>query len=152
MDGKIIENDKHTASILNKFFTNIITTLGIPQYYETEPVSHNIGDPLMKAIMKYRFHPSIFAIKKNFNSGLPFSFSQVESDEIMNEINNLRTNKATQSTGIPKKLIKENFDIFGDFIFRNYNCISYSILFYSEKWKSAVDNKRNFGVLLTDLS
>ena len=64
-DDKIIENNKNTASILNEFFSNIISTLGIPQYNETEPVSHNIGDPLMKAIMKYRFHPSIVAIKKN---------------------------------------------------------------------------------------
>ena len=38
------------------------------------------------------------------------------------------TNKATQSTYIPTKLIKENSDIFGDFILENYNnCISYSI-------------------------
>ena len=120
-DDKIIENDKNTAFILNEFFSNIITTLGIPQYNETEPVSHKIGDPLMKAIMKYRFHPSIVAIKKNCNSGLPFSFSQVERHEIMKEINNLKTNKATQSTDIPTKLIKENSDIFGDFIFGNYN-------------------------------
>ena len=70
-DSKIIENDKNTASILNKFFSNVITTLGIPQYNETEPLSHNIGDPLMKAIMNYRFHPSIVVIKKNCNSGLP---------------------------------------------------------------------------------
>ena len=67
-DDKIIENDKNTASMLNEFFSNIITTLGIPQYNETEPVSYNIGDPLMKAIMKYRFHPSIVTIKKNYNS------------------------------------------------------------------------------------
>ena len=31
-DGKIMENDKNTASILKEFFSNIITTLGIPQY------------------------------------------------------------------------------------------------------------------------
>ena len=43
-DDKIIENDKNTASILNEFFSNIITTVGIPQYNETEPVSHNMGD------------------------------------------------------------------------------------------------------------
>ena len=94
-DDKIIENDENTASILKEVFSNIITTLGIPQYNETKPVSHNIGDPLMKAIMKYRFHPSIVAIKKNCNSGLSFSFSQVERHEIMKEINNLETNKAT---------------------------------------------------------
>ena len=123
-----MENDKNTASILNEFFSNIITTLGIPQYNETEPLSHDIGDPLMKAIMKYRLHPSIVAIKKNCNSGLPFSFSQVERHEIMKEINNLKTNKATQSIYIPTKRIKENSDIFGDFIFGNYNnCVSSSI-------------------------
>ena len=141
----------------------------------------------------------------------------------MKEINNLKTNEATQRADIPTKLIKENPDIFGDFIFGNYNsCVSGSIfphflrnaiitpfhkkgvksskdnyrpvsilsniskiyerlLFkqiseyfepilskfqcgfrkaYSaqhcllpmlEKWNSAVDNKRNFGALLTDL-
>ena len=50
-DNKIVEKDKNTASVLNEFFSNIITTLGIPQHNETEPVSHSIGDPLMKAIM-----------------------------------------------------------------------------------------------------
>ena len=127
-DGNIVENDKNTESILNKFFFNIIRTLGIPQYNETEPVSHNIGDLLMKAIMKHRFHTTIVAIKKNCNSDLSFSFSQVERDEIMKGTNNLKTNKATQSTVIPIKLIKGNLDVFGDFIFGNYNnCVSYSI-------------------------
>ena len=84
-DDKIVENHKNTASILNEFFSDVITTLGIPQYNETEPVSNNIGDPLMKPIMKYRFHPSIVAIKKNCNSGLSFSFSEVERHEIMKE-------------------------------------------------------------------
>ena len=43
----IVENDKNTASVLN----NIITTQGIPQYSETEPMSHKIGDLLMKEIV-----------------------------------------------------------------------------------------------------
>ena len=51
-DDKFVENDKNIAFILNEFFYNIITKLEILQYNETEPVSHNIGDPLMKAIMK----------------------------------------------------------------------------------------------------
>ena len=92
---KIIENDKSTASILNEFFSNTIATLGITQYNEAEPVKDNMGDPLMKAIMKYSFHPSIVAIKKNCDSGFSFSFSQVERDEIMKEINNLKHTKLT---------------------------------------------------------
>ena len=47
----------------------------------------------------------------------------------MKEINNLKTNKATQSTDIPTKLIKENSDIFGDFIFGNYNNCVFSSIF-----------------------
>ena len=45
----------------------------------------------------------------------------------MKEINNLKTNKATQNTDIPTKLIKENSDIFADCIFENLNdCIAKS--------------------------
>ena len=88
-------------------------------------MSQNIEDPLMKAIMKYMFHPSIIAIKERCNSNFSFSFSQVERDEIMKEINRINVNKATQSTDILTKLIIVNSDIFGDFIFENYNnCIS----------------------------
>ena len=66
----VVENVKNTASVLNEFFCNIITTLRIPQCNETEPVSLNVCDPLIKAVIKYRFHPSIIAIKQNCDSGL----------------------------------------------------------------------------------
>ena len=39
----------------------------------------------------------------------------------MKETKSLQTNKATQNTEIPTKLIKENSDIFADFIFENLN-------------------------------
>ena len=46
----------------------------------------------------------------------------------MKEFNNLKTNKATRSTDILVKLIKKNSDIFGDFVFRDYNNrVSYSV-------------------------
>ena len=57
------ENDKKIATVLKKFFSNIISNLGIPRYIEGEPASQNIDDPLMKAITKYRLHRSIIAIK-----------------------------------------------------------------------------------------
>ena len=122
-DDCIVEND-----FLNEFFSSTITTLGIPKYNETEPVSHNICDPLMKAIIKYKFHPNIIVIKENCNSGLCFSFSQVKRDEIMKEINNPIQIKPHKAHAYPTKLIKANSDIFGDFIFGNCNDhVSYSV-------------------------
>ena len=219
-NNNIIENDEKTATVLNNFFSNVITSLNITQYNETEPVSQNINDPLIATIMKYRSHSTIIAIKDKCNSDLHFNFSFVEYDEIMKQINNLKTNKATQNNDIPTKLITEN----SDFIFENLNdCIAKSLfssflknamitpvhkkgtktskdhyrpasifsniskiyerfifkqmskyfqsilpkyqcdfrkgfipqhclLAMLEKWKLAVDNKKTFGALLTDLS
>ena len=113
----------------------------------------------MKAIIKYRLHPSIIAIKEKCVSSFSFSFSQVERDEIIKEINNLKTNKATQSTDIPTKLIKENSDIFGDFIFENFNnSVFYSIFpspmknaiikpVYKKGTKTSKDNFRHVSIL-----
>ena len=109
---------KKTATILNKFSSNNFKN---PQYNETEPLSQNVGDPLMKAIMKYRPHSTINQVKEKCNLNLCFSFSQIERDEIIKEINNVKTNKATQSADIPDKLIKENSYIFTNFIFENIN-------------------------------
>ena len=90
-------------------------------------MGQNTSDPVLKAIIKYRSHPSIKAIKEQCNTNFYFSFSQIGHDEIMKELNNLDTNKAIQNTDMPTKLIKEK-DIFANFIFENLNnCISHSI-------------------------
>ena len=52
IENNNIENDEKTATVLNNFFSNVITSLNIPQYSETEPVSQNIIDPLIAAIHK----------------------------------------------------------------------------------------------------
>ena len=224
-NDEIIKTEKGTAKVLNVFFPNIVQNVDLKQYNVDDPICENINDPLLKAIVRFRNHPSIFNIKIFCNSKSHFSFKNVQKEEILKELNNLNINKATQNTDIPTKIIKENSDIFGDFVFSNLNCCintsSYpsllkraaltpvhkkdaksaknnyrpvSILsnisklyerimfkqmfeyfersFFSkyqcafrkgfsaqqrlvsmlEKWKSATDNKRSFGALLTDLS
>ena len=76
-NDKIVENDKKSATVLNNFFSNIIKSLGIPQYKDAERVGQNISDPVLKVIIKYRSHPSIKAIKEQCNTNLYFSFSQI---------------------------------------------------------------------------
>ena len=53
-----------------------------------------------------------------------FSFRKVTYEEILNEINSLDTSKSTQSEDIPFKIIKDNADIFANFILQNFDkCI-----------------------------
>ena len=118
---KILKNDKETAKVLNNLFSTIIQNLKIPQCKEQDPISASISDPVMKAVVKYRAHPSIIAIKENFNLSTSFNYLFVDEESILKEIKNLKANKATQNTDIPTKLIKENSDIFADFIFENLN-------------------------------
>ena len=126
---KILKNDKETAKVLNSFFSTIIQNMKIPQYKEQYPISASISDPVMRAIVKYRAHPSIIAIEENSNSSTRFSFSFADKEDILKEIKNFKANKATQNTDIPTKLIKENSDIFADFIFENLNdSISQSVV------------------------
>ena len=103
-----------STSALSALFCKIIANLGILKKIETEPVSHKISDPLMKAVIKCRSHPSIIAIEKNSNSGLSFSFSQVELHKIMKEINNLNPLSAniTKSPNTLKQFLCNSSELF----------------------------------------
>ena len=79
------------------------------------------NDPLIKGIMNYRFHPSIVAIKKICNSGLSFSFFQVERHEIMKDINNFKT--------YPLNLLRKIL-IFLEILFLETIIIAFSVLFF----------------------
>ena len=61
---KIRRIDKETVKVLNEFFSNVVTKLNIPQFNQIKRTSENISDPVIKAIVKYRAHPSVIAIKK----------------------------------------------------------------------------------------
>ena len=61
-NDKIVNNDNETDNIMNTFFSNISNTvinLNVPEHHEYEGISRNISDPILKAITKYKNHPSI---------------------------------------------------------------------------------------------
>ena len=99
---KIITNDKEIAKVLNDFFSNIIKTLNIPKKDHTDSIVEN---PTLKAILKYRKHPSILAIKRKLKSGPVFTFNHVTKEDVIKEINNLDASKASQEDDIPTKII-----------------------------------------------
>ena len=98
----------------------------IQQYYVDHPICENINDPLLKAVVRYRNHPSIVAIEKFYNSKSHFSFKNIQKEEILKELNNLNINQATQNTDIPTKIIKENSDIFGDLLQKKINTYGFA--------------------------
>ena len=95
-----------------------------------DPISENINDPFLKAIVRYQNHPNIVLIKKFCNSESHFSHKNVQKEEILKELNNLNFDKATQNTDLPTKIIKEN-SFFLDFIFSHLNCCINTFLYPS---------------------
>ena len=78
-NNAIIKTEKVTAKDLNAFFSNIAQNLDIQQYNVDDPICENINDTLLKAIVRYRNHPSIVAIKKFCNCKSHFLFKNVQN-------------------------------------------------------------------------
>ena len=99
--------------------SNTIKTLNIPQKHHTESIIENVRDPTLKAILRYCKHTSILAIKRNIKSGPVFTFNHITKEEVIKEIK--KASKASQEDDIPTKIIKENSDIFSNFIYQSFN-------------------------------
>ena len=73
---------------------------------------NNVRDPTLRDILKYKDHPSILAIQNNCKNETKFAFEEMDLVSTEKEIHNLKINKASQSSDIPTKIIKENVDVF----------------------------------------
>ena len=61
---KMLTSESETAETWNNFFSNIVKRLELPKFNSNNSVIENIDDPVFKAILKYKDHPTIFAIQK----------------------------------------------------------------------------------------
>ena len=118
---KITSEDESNAEILNSFFSNAVKNLKIPEFKDINPLAENIPHPVFKAILKYKNHPSIIAIKNARRKGLGFYFSEVSVDDICKELKRLNSRKAAQNTDIPIKILKANANIFSSYICDFFN-------------------------------
>ena len=62
-NNELVKTDLETAEVLNNFLSNIVQNLDIPGYSNDEPLVSETNDATLKAILKYRNHPSIIAIQ-----------------------------------------------------------------------------------------
>ena len=105
------------------FFSNIVTNLKIPPYADSNSNLENVSDPIIKLILKYRDHPSILTIGEicKEKSDSSFLFTGIDEEEILKEILNSDASKVCQDTDVPTKILKENADIFADYLHVNFN-------------------------------
>ena len=61
------------------------------------------------------------AIKRRIKSGPAFTFNHIIKKDVIKEVKNLDASKASQEDDIPTKIIKEDSDIFSNFMYQNFN-------------------------------
>ena len=90
----MIRENKDNAELLNSLFSNAVKNLKIPEFVDSNPVVENIPYPIFKAILKYKYHSSVIAIK-NARNGPGFCFCGVSVNYVFKEIKRLKARKAT---------------------------------------------------------
>ena len=119
-NNEIHDDDIKVANIFNEYFGNAVTDLNIPDI-PIISTTKNMNDPLLQVIKKYDNHTSILKIKELHRDKMTFSFTHVTKEDIVKEINELKTSKATPKDSIPAKIIKEFQDIFAQKISIDFN-------------------------------
>ena len=66
----ILKTDLETVETSNTFFGNIVKNLELIQYSNFDPVINHVKNPTLRALLKYKDHPSILAIKNNGKNGI----------------------------------------------------------------------------------
>ena len=114
-NGNLLTYDFAIAQTFNKYFQNFVSNLDlkVPSklLYQTSENGHEV----LAAIYYYQNHPSIKTILEKCN--FSFSFKTVSLIDIEKEMKSLNTNKASHSSDIPTKILKQNIDFFSPFLY-----------------------------------
>ena len=84
----------------------------VSKYREYDPSIERVENRTIRAIPKYRNHPSILVIHEQKKAQISFCFKQISIEEIQKEILNLNNKKASQNSDISTKIIKQNSDTY----------------------------------------
>ena len=81
----------------------------------------NVEDPMEKSIGKFENHPSILSINGNVNVEQPCQFSEIISEGVLSEINNLDSKRTGSYKNIPSKILKETSKISSERLAKIWN-------------------------------
>ena len=83
----------------------------------------------MKAVMKYRFNPSIIAIKENCDSGFSFAFSHVDIMKSLKKLITIKQITPHKANAYPQNLLRKIL-IFLEILFLEIIIIAFPDLFF----------------------
>ena len=101
---KILSTDEEIPECFSNYFTNITDNLDIDPYFKEVPDQLIIEEMVVRAIEKYKDHPSIKVIKQRVD-GNTFKFSHVNPTEVMKHID-LLDSKKSSGGNIPTDILK----------------------------------------------
>ena len=119
---------EEVANYLNIFFSNVAKNLEIPKYLVKESFHENIKCSTLKAVLKYRKHPSIISISHSFHQASSFNFSCIDKNAVLKEILRLRATKASEDTDI-LKIFKRKWALIYPYNFKKKMLITLQNLF-----------------------
>ena len=120
-NGSLISDDFQVAEIMNDYFVNITETLGISKDAgNVSPIIEDT-DPVERALRKHRSHPSIQRIRANVSQANEFDFQKTSVMEVEQQIRKLKPKMATPYGRVPAKILKQNSDIFSDYLTSFFN-------------------------------
>ena len=93
---------------MNQYFSTAVNSLDITENRSLLTETENLDNPVEIAIKKLENHPSVFSIKETININELFQFSEITSQEILYETNNLDNKKVASYKNIPTKILKES--------------------------------------------
>ena len=117
IENENLVSDDAEANYLNNLFSNIVKNLEIPRYEVEHDLHLNTNShPTLKAVFKYKNHPSIISIRRFCHQISNFNFSCIDKNTVLKEIRGLSSTKASQDIDLTVNILKENADYFAEFI------------------------------------
>ena len=110
-NGDVLSEESKAADTFNKVFSNVVKELKLEKDYNLLTDVIEEFYPLLKAIKKYKNHPSILQIKSSFKYPKLFLFKYFHVEDGKRKISNISSKKATPKGDIPVKILKCNSDI-----------------------------------------
>ena len=106
---------------MNQYFSTAVNSLDITENKSLLTETENLEDSVEIPIKKSENHPSVLSLKETVNINELFQFSEITSEEILSEINNLGNKKVGSYKNIPTKILKESSEISCEYLTKIWN-------------------------------